>query len=126
VKAAFGLILLLLLLTPAALAGDSISGLWEEVSTPEHKSSVVIFSQEGETIHVASYWEFRGQKVVWHGKGTRKGNLVKYSYSTTRGPSKWEPYGVHDLTLSKDGKTMTGTWKNQKKQSGPLKFIRKK
>ena len=124
-RALVGLVLLLLT-APAARAGDSISGLWEEVSTPEHKSSFVIFSQDGETIHAACYWEYKGHKVVWHAKGTRTGNKVKYSYSTTRGPAKWEPYGVHVLTLSKDGKTMTGTWENQKKQSGPLKFIRKK
>jgi len=117
---------LLLLTTPAVLAGDSISGLWQEVSTPEHKSSFVVFSQDGEKVHVACYWEYRGQEVVWHGKGTRKGHRVKYAYNTTRGPSNWEPYGVHDLTLSKDGKTMTGTWTNQRKESGPLKFIRKK
>ena len=123
---AVGLALLLLLTAPAVRAGDSISGLWEEVSTPGHKSSFVVFSQDGETVHVACYWEFKGQPVVWHGKGTRKGGKVKYSYSTTRGPAKWEPYGVHDLTLSKDGKSMTGTWTNQKKQTGPLKFIRKK
>ena len=108
----------------AASAADPISGLWKEVSTPKHENSYVVFSQDAGMLFVTCYWEFEGTPIVWHGVGSAWGNQVEYAYKSTRIRSGWDPIGKHELTLSADGKTLSGTWKNTRGESGPLKFIR--
>jgi hypothetical protein len=125
-RVALSLVFLIVLYVPMAMAGETISGLWQETSTPDYKSSHVIFSQDGEEIVVTCYWEFKGQKVVWHGHGTRRGKQVVYTITHTVCPPDFAQKGEHKLTISPDGKTMTGKWSNARKESGPLKFVRKK
>jgi hypothetical protein len=108
----------------AASAADPISGLWKEVSTPKHENSYVVFSQDAGMLFVARYWEFEGTSIVWHGIELVWGNQVEYAYKSTRIRSGWDPIGKHEMTLSSDGKTLTGTWKNSRGESGPLKFIK--
>jgi hypothetical protein len=107
-----------------ATAADSISGLWKEVSTPKHENSYVVFSQDAGLLFVTCYWEFEGTPIVWHGVGSAWGNQVEYAYKSTKIRSGWDPVGKQEMTLSPDGKTLTGTWKNTRGESGPLKFIK--
>ncbi|MBN2496907.1 MAG: hypothetical protein JXR96_20115 [Deltaproteobacteria bacterium] len=125
-RVASGLVLVIVLLAPEALADDSISGLWKETSTPGHKSSFVVFSQDGEQVVASCYWEHEGRSIVWHGIGTRKGRRIAYRVTHTRYPQGWVRLGEHRLTLSEDGKTMTGRWTNSRQESGLLVFVRKK
>ena len=93
----------------AASAADPISGLWKEVSTPKHENSYVVFSQDAGMLFVTCYWEFEGTPIVWHGVGSAWGNQVEYAYKSTRIRSGWDPVGKQELTLSADGKTLSGT-----------------
>jgi hypothetical protein len=75
-------------------------------------------------LFVACYWEFEGTSIVGHGVGSVWGNQVEYALKSTRIRSGLDPDGRHELTLSADGKTLSGTWKNTRGESGPLKFIK--
>jgi hypothetical protein len=108
---------------PVASAPDPISGLWKEASTPKHENSFVVFSQDAGLLFVTCYWEFEGTPIGWHGEGSAWGNQVEYAYKSTKIRPGWDPVEKHELTLSADGKTLTGIWKNTRGESGPLKFI---
>lgn len=123
----FGVIMVLLASSAVSVSAESsISGLWKEVSTPDHANSYIIFSQDGATVNVTCYWEYKGTPIVWQGKGTRSGNIIMYSIKHTLYYPGWAVEGRHELILSPDGRTMNGNWYDTNGNSGPLTFTRVK
>jgi len=101
----------------AAKQWPNASGIWQE-STGDHAYRVSIF-HKGETLHAVGVGTYKGQKVVWYGHGTVKGAEIEYDYEFALAPEKWVP-GHHSLTLSADGNTMSGTWKDERGSGGKL------
>jgi len=107
-SASFVLVLLLFVIS-TAFAEVTFDGVYGEVGDA---SSVAVYAQDGNMVHVTGYYVISGQPRVWYGKGKREGNTISYSYKITLGPSRLaaerKNTGKHTLTISADGRTMTG------------------
>ncbi|MDQ5986264.1 MAG: hypothetical protein CSYNP_01983 [Syntrophus sp. SKADARSKE-3] len=101
---------LLLFAVNTAFAAATFDGVYGEVGDA---SSVAVYSQDGNTVNVTGYYVINGQPRVWYGRGKREGDTISYSYKITLGPSRLaaerKNTGKHTLTISPDGRTMTGT-----------------
>ncbi len=118
-------ILAIVLFGSFSIYSQNIDGVWEETSTTEHKNSTVVICQLGDNVYLTCYWEFRGAPIVWKGEGKREGNRIAFDYEHSKLVTGWDPKGKQVLTISGDGKKMTGTWSNTRNESGPLTYIRK-
>jgi hypothetical protein len=98
---------LLLFVVSVSFAEITLDGVYEEVGGT---NSIVVYAQDGNTVYVTGYYDINGQPRVWYGQGQREGNIISHSYKITRGPSSLTTMkpGKHVLTISPDGKTMTG------------------
>ena len=105
-SASFALVLLLFIVS-VSFAETTLDGVYEEVGYPD---SVAVYAQDGNMVYVTGYYVISGQPRVWYGKGQREGSIISYSTKITRGPSSLTTMkpGKHVLTISPDGKTMTG------------------
>ena len=125
----------LLLLSPFALLSclaftskqisrPSITGLWADSNSVNFQHCTVIFSQEGEQVHMLHYLEFKGTPMVEEGLGTIKGNQVEYKVRVTKAIPGWVTEGTHMLTLSADGQTLRGVYRDHQDNTGLLVFKR--
>ena len=100
---------ILLFAVSVAFAEVSFDGIYEQV---EDAGSIAIYAQDGNTVYVTGHYVIGGQPRIWYGKGQRDGNTISYTYKITVGPSRLaaenKHTGKHVLTISSDGKTMTG------------------
>ncbi len=72
------------------------------------------------------YLEFKGNPFVEYGVGIVKGNQAEYTvYVTTQVPGWNTTKGHHSLTISEDGQTLRGTYKDNSGNKGALVFKRK-
>lgn len=111
-----------------AFAGQNISGIWVAMEdNPEVSNLQVIYSQIGTKVNAVAYFEYKGVPCVWHGNGTVSGNKAKYSVNYSKHYPGWNGAdGKHVMTISTDGKTMTGNWYNQNGDSGRMTYSKKK
>ena len=102
----FALVLLLFVVS-VSFAETILDGVYEVVGGI---NSIVVYAQDGNTVYATGYYDINGQPRVWYGKGQREGNIISHSYKITRGPASLTTMkpGKHILTISPDGKTMTG------------------
>jgi hypothetical protein len=110
------------------MAGENFSGIWED-QNPGTVNSVYIYSQSGNKVQVTGYFEHRGVPCVWSGTGTVNGNKVEHTvnYSKRHPDPIWRGAdGKLILTLSADGKTLSGTWYNNNKESGTKTIVKRK
>ncbi|SHM19188.1 hypothetical protein [Flavobacterium saccharophilum] len=100
-----------------------INGVWEDINTGVQNAVAIISEQNGKVIF-SHYLEWKGQKFVESGTGTRKGNTIIYTVSVTLPIEGWATKGIHTLQLSEDGNTLEGTFVDNKKREGPISFKR--
>jgi hypothetical protein len=116
-----------------AMAQENISGIWDEdaqsQATSGVSSSQIMFAQFGNKLQVIGFFEYRGVSCVWSGTGTVNGSAVEHSvnYSKRYPDPAWKGAdGKFVLTLSPDGRTLTGKWHNNNGDSGTKKFVKRK
>ncbi|OUL60482.1 hypothetical protein [Flavobacterium sp. AJR] len=100
-----------------------INGVWADINSGAENAVVIISEQNGKVIF-SHYLEWKGQKFVESGIGKRTGNTIEYTVDVTLPIEGWATQGTHTLTLSKDGNTLEGTYKDNKKREGPIAFKR--
>ncbi|MBZ5672072.1 MAG: hypothetical protein LAO04_20400 [Acidobacteriia bacterium] len=121
----FGL-LILVAASSSTFAAD-ITGVWQYESMPD---STVTIAQDGSALHVCAYHGLNGTPaaIISYGTGTIDGSTTKLKFKVVRRPnSTWGgSTGVtyQDLTVSPDGKTITGTWRNDLGQGTAAKLVR--
>ncbi|MCX6182017.1 MAG: hypothetical protein NT150_08840 [Bacteroidetes bacterium] len=98
----------------------NLNGLWQDSCGTSFSNCYAIISQQGNSISFSHYLEFEGQSFVETGKGKLKGRTIVYSVKVTLEINGWATEGVHELTLSEDGKTLRGSFKDNKGNSGPI------
>lgn len=111
-----------------AMAGGNFSGIWED-KNPDTVNSQYIYAQFGNKVHVNGYFEFKGVPCVWSGTGTINGNKVEHTvnYSKRYPDAGWKGAdGRFVLTLSADGRTLSGTWYNNNGDSGSKIIVKRK
>jgi hypothetical protein len=100
-----------------------INGVWMDINSGVENAVVIISEQNGKVIF-SHYLEWKGQKFVESGVGKRTGNTIEYKVDVTLPIEGWATQGTHTLTLSEDGNTLEGTYKDNKKREGPIAFKR--
>lgn len=100
-----------------------INGVWADINSGVENAVVIISEQNGKVIF-SHYLEWKGQKFVESGIGKRTGNTIEYTVDVTLPIVGWATQGTHTLTLSEDGNTLEGTYKDNKKREGPIAFKR--
>ena len=100
-----------------------INGVWEDINSGVQNAVAIISEQNGKVIF-SHYLEWKGQKFVESGIGTRKGNTITYTVDVTLPIEGWATAGTHTLILSEDGNKLEGTFVDNKKRSGPIAFKR--
>ncbi len=114
------LLALLLLIASAAWSQVRIDGVYGELEEPSH---IIMYAQDGNTIHAIGYWVRNGSPCVWLGLGTRNGNTISYSLKYTFGSPTYT--ATHTLTISADGQRLTGTWSTSDGRSGSTTIVKK-
>ena len=118
--------LMLLVVSTKALGAD-VTGLWRYEEIPD---SQVIISQDGNVLYISACHALNGAPaaVISYGIGVIDGDKIKLQFKAVRRPnSTWGgANGVtyEELTVSPDGKTITGTWRNDVGQGAAAKLIR--
>jgi hypothetical protein len=118
----------ILFVATIAMAAENFSGIWED-KNPDTVNSQYIYSQFGNKVQVAGYFEFQGVPCVWSGTGTVNGNTVEHTinYSKRHPHPAWKGAdGKLVLTLSPDGRTLSGTWYNNNGDSGTKIIVKRK
>lgn len=100
-----------------------INGVWADINSGVENAVVIISEQNGKVIF-SHYLEWKGQKFVESGVGKRTENTIEYKVDVTLPIEGWATQGTHTLTLSEDGNTLEGTYKDNKKREGPIAFKR--
>jgi hypothetical protein len=129
--AVFALVLFILCEVSVAVAGHNISGIWREDSpaNSDVANAQLMYAQSGNNVQVVGYFEFKGTPCVWYGSGILRGNALEYSVIYSKPYPDWRGNGAdgkHVMTLSGDGKTVTGKWHNNNGDSGPARYIKQK
>ncbi len=102
----------------------NLNGVWQDSSGVEFSNCYAVISQDGNKITINHYLEWKGQPFVESGKGMLNGRNVQYKVKVTQQIKGWATKGVHELILSEDGKTLRGSYKDNKGNSGPIVFKR--
>ncbi len=112
---------------PPATGRVDLNGIWN-VTTDDANHAFVIVYQEGSEVRMMCAFELQGRMVAWHSQGGVNGNQVKTRFHITANtkPPGWENEGGHDLTLSPDGNTLSGTGRSQSGFSYAIRFQRVK
>ncbi len=109
----------------SAMAQTDLNGLWaDSTSSESFQHCFAVFAQKGDSVFVTHYLEFNGQPFVEYGKGVIKGNKVIYDVEVTLQIPGWATAGRHELVLSEDKKLLTGTFTDNKGNTGKLVFRR--
>jgi hypothetical protein len=104
----------------------SVEGDWTD-DHPALVNNIVTFRQEGNRITARGSFTFNGFRCEWVGTGTLNGNRLEHTINYTRRPpdAAWRGAdGRVVLTLSPDGRSLTGTWYNNNGDSGPKRLYR--
>lgn len=105
-------LLLLVILAPAlerpALAAmPNLNGQWHQ---DDEGPNLILIAQDHDAVLVIFDGATpQGEPITYYGSGTISGRVVEYSYIFTRSPKGWKN-GDMSLSLSKDGKVLTGHW----------------
>ena len=112
-----------------ALAAD-VTGVWRYEGLP---GSEVTIAQDDNLIYVCAHHGIDGTAnspaaVISYGVGVIDGDKIKIQFKVVRRPTPtWGgTNGVtyQDLTVSPDGKTITGTWRNDSGSGTAAKLVR--
>jgi hypothetical protein len=116
------LVILFFFISLAANAQDTINlnGVWRDSSGTSFSNCYAIITQNGNKITFSHYLEFNGQPFVEFGQGNLRRRTIKYKVKVTKQIEGWAVRGEHELTLSADGKTLRGTYRDGKGNTGPM------
>jgi len=126
--AVFGL-LMLVAVSSKTLAAD-VTGVWRYEGLPD---SEVTIAQDGNLVYISAHHGVNSAPgapaaIISYGIGVIDGDKIKVQFKVVRRPTPtWGgTNGVtyQDLTVSPDGKTVTGTWRNDVGQGPAAKLIR--
>jgi hypothetical protein len=102
-----------------------VNGIWADSNTTDFTNGYAIFSVDTKgKIAVTHYVEYKGKAMIEKGFGTCTNNTLTYNVMVTKAIPGWATRGKHVLTLSEDGKTLRGYYKDQDGNKGPLVFKR--
>lgn len=103
----------------------SITGIWTDSNSTAFSNGYAIFSVDKMgKVMVTHYVEYNGTPMVEQGIGFFAHNTVNYDVQVTKAISGWATKGQHVLTLSEDGQTLRGHYKDEKGNTGALVFKR--
>jgi hypothetical protein len=86
-----------------------------------------LLAQSGNKTTSVTYFEFNGAPFVYYGFGTVNGNTLEYSYKYSKNPTpKVTTNGKFVMTISDDGKTLTGKWYDDYGNSGNCTYVKQK
>lgn len=106
--------------------GQDINGVWADSCSSSFTNPTAVFAIKNDSVFMTHYVEFNGHPFVEHGIGTIKGNQLHYKvFVTVQVPDWTTTQGEHVLTLSEDGNTLRGYFKDNSGNSGPIVFKRK-
>lgn len=118
--------LIIVFMVSTVFAEQNVSGIWVSEGSGVSNAQL-IYAQNGTKLQVAGYFEVNGSPYVWHGTGTVKGNVLEYSVLYSKNPDSGDgPNGRHVMTLSPDGKTVSGKWFNNYGKSGTGSYVKQK
>ena len=104
----------------------SFNGIWEDVNNDDIKNCYTVFSEIGDSIHMAHYIEFKDQPFFESGSGIIKGDSIIYHVDVIKPIPAWGPDGgTHYLKLSEDKNTLEGIFITDGGSKGPLVFRRR-
>ena len=126
-------ILFIVFAARGARAQENMSGIWDEDTqsqrTSEVSGSVIIYAQFGNELRAIGFFEYKGDTCVWAGTGTVNGKAVEHSVNYSKWgslPGYKDADGGLALTLSPDGRTLTGTWHSNNGSSGTKKYVKRR
>lgn len=104
---------------------QDFNGVWADSSSASFTNATAVFSIKNDSVFMTHYVEFNGHPFVEHGEGTVNGKSLNYTVQVTVQVPGWKTTeGLHSLTISEDGETLRGTYKDNAGNSGPLVFKR--
>ena len=119
-------LLILAVVSSKALAAD-VKGVWRYEGLP---NSEVTIAQDGNLLYMSAHHGINGTPaaIISYGIGVIDGDKIHVQFKVVRRPTPtWGgSNGVtyQDLTVSPDGKTITGTWRNDTGSGAAAKLIR--
>lgn len=104
---------------------NPVNGIWVDSNSIAFTNGYAIFSvDEHGKLAMTHYVEFNGVGMVEKGIGFCSQGTLNYDAIVTKGIPGWSLKGQHVLTLSEDGNTLRGYYKDEKGNTGPLVFKR--
>ncbi|MDB5256246.1 MAG: hypothetical protein JWM14_941 [Chitinophagaceae bacterium] len=104
---------------------NTVNGIWADSNSAAFTNGYAIFSvDEHGKLAMTHYVEFNGVAMVEKGIGFCSHGTLNYDAIVTQGIPGWSLKGQHVLTLSEDGNTLRGYYKDEKGNTGPLVFKR--
>ena len=104
---------------------NPVNGIWVDSNSMAFTNGYAIFSvDEQGKLAMTHYVEFNGVGMVEKGIGFCSHGTLNYEAIVTKGIPGWSLKGQHILTLSEDGNTLRGYYKDAKGNTGPLVFKR--
>ena len=114
------------LFLPMFTFSQEFSGVWADSSNTNFSNCTAVFSVKKDSVFMTHYLEYKGSPFVEHGVGIVEGNQIKYTVTVSVQVPGWTTTkGFHILTISEDGKTLRGTYKDNAGNKGNLVFKRK-
>jgi hypothetical protein len=119
-------LLTLVTVSSKALAAD-VTGVWQYEGLPD---SEVTIAQDGNLVYISAHHGVNGTPaaIISYAIGVIDGDKIKVQFKVVRRPT---PTGggsngvtYQDLTVSPDGKTITGTWRNDSGSGTAARLIR--
>ena len=102
-----------------------VNGIWTDSNSTAFTHGYAIFAvDEHGKLAMTHYVEHNGVAMVEKGIGFCSHNTLNYDVIVTKAIPGWSMKGQHILTLSEDGNTLRGYYKDEKGNSGPLVFKR--
>ncbi|HSZ72013.1 MAG TPA: hypothetical protein VK750_05015 [Cytophagaceae bacterium] len=100
---------------------NPVNGLWADSNSTAFSNTYAIFSvdEQGKLV-MTHYLEYNGTPMVEKGIGFYSHGTLNYDVIVTKGIPGWSLKGQHVLTLSEDGNTLRGHYKDEKGNTGPL------
>jgi len=125
-KSLYTICLGILFSTNCLSQNTDINGLWEDSSGTSFSNCHAIFAIKNDSVFMTHYLEFNGIPFVEHGKGIITGDSLNYNLIVTKEIPGWSTAGVHHLKIFDNGNTLRGNYSDNKGNTGPIVFKRKK
>lgn len=107
------------------IKSNLVNGIWADSNSTAFTYGYAIFSvDEKGKLAMTHYVEYNGIAMVEKGIGFCSHGTLNYDAIVTKGIPGWSLRGQHVLTLSEDGNTLRGYYKDEKGNTGPLVFKR--